>query len=124
MSKLIDSNIIIYSALEPYAYLRPLLIEKNGYASYISYVEVLGYHQLTHDASQYFNSAFSILTLLPVTEIVLNRAISLRQQRKMSLGDSIVAATALCFNLELYTRNRNDFKWIEGLTCINPVTSR
>jgi predicted nucleic acid-binding protein len=82
---------------------------------------VLGYHQLTPNATQYFNSVFSILPLLPVTGIVLNRAIKLRQQKKMTLGDSIVAATALCFNLELITRNTKDFNWIEGLICSNPI---
>lgn len=122
--KLIDSNIIIYSALDDYRYLRPILKSPDSYASYISYVEVLGYHQLTENERRYFNSVFSVLKLLPVSEIVLNKALLLRQQQKLKLGDSIIAATALSFDLELYTRNVTDFDWIEGIKCHNPIDSR
>jgi hypothetical protein len=34
--KLIDSNIIIYSALDDYRYLRPILKSPDSYASYIN----------------------------------------------------------------------------------------
>ncbi len=48
------------------------------------------------------------------------RAITLRQQRKMGLGDSIIAATALVHGLALVTRNVDDFKHVAGLALINP----
>jgi predicted nucleic acid-binding protein len=38
----------------------------------------------------------------------------------MSLGDAIVAGTALTHKLELVTRNVRDFSWIQSLALINP----
>jgi len=39
----------------------------------------------------------------------------------MSLGDSIIAATSLVFNAELYTRNISDFKHISDIKVLNPI---
>ena len=42
----------------------------------------------------------------------------------MTLGDSLIAATALVWDHELVTRNTEDFAWIEGLRVINPFEGR
>jgi predicted nucleic acid-binding protein len=55
---------------------------------------------------------------------VANRAIALRQARKMSLGDAIIAATALVHQLALVTRNVTDFDHIAGLTLQDPLGPR
>lgn len=39
----------------------------------------------------------------------------------MSLGDAIIAATALKFQLPLYTHNRADFQRIENLEIVDPL---
>jgi toxin FitB len=39
----------------------------------------------------------------------------------MSLGDSLVAATALVHARTLVTHNVDDFKWIAGLQLLNPL---
>ena len=44
---LLDSNIIIYSALPEYASVRQFISENSPAASWISYLEVLGFHKLT-----------------------------------------------------------------------------
>ena len=46
--------------------------------------------------------------------------VALRQQRKMSLGDALIAGTALLHGLTLVTRNAEDFHWIQGLSLLNP----
>ncbi|MGR3176090.1 MAG: twitching motility protein PilT [Candidatus Scalindua sp.] len=38
----------------------------------------------------------------------------------MTLGDSIIAGTALDYGLELITKNTIDFQWIQHLELINP----
>lgn len=48
-------------------------------------------------------------------------AITLRQRRKRSLGDSIIGATALSNDLSLATHNIKDFKWIDELELIDPL---
>ena len=44
----------------------------------------------------------------------------LRRQRKMSLGDALIAATALERGLTLIKRNAQDFQWIPDLSIVNP----
>lgn len=39
----------------------------------------------------------------------------------MSLGDSIIAATALYYNFPLVTNNEDDFSNIPGLQIFNPL---
>jgi predicted nucleic acid-binding protein len=48
-------------------------------------------------------------------------AIELRQQRAMSLGDALIAATALNENIALATHNTKDFSWIKSLTVLDPI---
>jgi toxin FitB len=63
---------------------------------------------------------FRLARVLPLSQAVLDQAVVLRQQRKMSLGDALVAGTALAHGLTLVTRNVEDFQWIQGLSLLNP----
>ena len=119
--KILDSNIFIYAPQPAYAHLRPLLVDPDCVASDITRLEVLGFHRLDSKDKAYYETVFRRITRIPVSEDVLNQAISLRQTKKMSLGDSIVAATALLNYFELHTRNVGDFSHIGGLIVINPV---
>ncbi|MFM7450009.1 MAG: type II toxin-antitoxin system VapC family toxin [Leptolyngbyaceae cyanobacterium] len=117
---LLDSNIIIYSAQPQYPQLRQLIGEHSPAVSALSYLEVLGYHLLTEQQRQYFEEFFHVAQILPISQDVLAQAVVLRQQRRISLGDSIVAATALVHELTLITRNVGDFRWIVELNLLNP----
>ena len=66
---------------------------------------------------------FSASTMLPIDQDVLDEAVSLCQQRRMSLGDALVAATALVNHLPLVTHNVADFAWINDLTVVDPLDS-
>lgn len=123
MAYLLDSNLLIYSADPANTFLRPLVLAPENYASVISQVETLGFHRLVPADATYFASVFAILGLLPVNQAIVNRAIYLRQQRRMTLGDSIIAATALEYSLEIATRNVTDFASITGLPVYNPFGS-
>ena len=120
--RIIDSNLIIYSALPEFSYLRPLMKADDTYASAVSRLEVLGYQKLDDKSKKYFERLFEWIPILPITDFVLDSAISLKQQKKMSIGDAIIAATALLHDLELNTRNTLDFDWITGLKIYNPIT--
>lgn len=118
--RLIDSNIIIYSVQDEYAHLRSIIKSPGSFTCQISYIEVLGYHKITDEEKHYFKSVFVIMPILPLTEEIMLKATDIRQQRKYSLGDSVIAATALIHGLELYPRNTDDFKHIKGLNLNNP----
>ena len=119
--KLLDSNILILSAMAEYEYLRELFKGPHVFVSEISVLEVLGYHRLTQQDQTYFEAIFSFLGVLPVHSPIITQAIQLKQQKKMSVGDSIIAATCLVEKLELFTHNGKDFSWIESLTMVDPV---
>jgi len=116
-----DTNIIIYSAKQEYIGLRPLFFSPNSLISAISKVEVLGFHSLDDGEKLYFESIFKTIKVLPIDFEIIDKAIELRQQKKMSLGDSIIAATSLVFDAELYTRNISDFKHISDIKVLNPI---
>ena len=119
--KLIDSNIIIYSAYPNYGYLRPLVMDKSNFASAVSMVEVFGFSYLTAAEKTYFESVFRVLNILKVDDWVIDKAIEIRQKHKIKLGDLLISATALVHNLEILTRNVSDFQKIPGLTVVNPI---
>lgn len=120
---LLDSNIIIYSAQSENAQLRELIAEYAPAVSALSYLEVLGYHLLKEEQRQYFEEFFQVAQVLPISEDVLNQAVILRQQKRMTLGDAIIAGTALVYGLTLITRNTDDFRWITQARLWNPFES-
>jgi toxin FitB len=117
---LVDSNILIYAAQPAHTHLRQFIAVHTPAVSAVSYVEILGYHQLDGEERQYLEAFFRLARVLPLSQVVLDQAVALRQQRKMSLGDALVAGTALVHGLTLVTRNVEDFQWIQGLLLLNP----
>ena len=118
---ILDSNLIIYSALPEYGYLRPLMMDSQNYTSIFSKIEVLGFHRLDEKSKRYFEGVFYSLEKLAITDEIFENAILLRQQRKMSAGDAIIASTALHHDFTLYTRNIIDFDWIPNIRLFNPI---
>jgi len=119
--RLVDSNILIYAAQPEYPFLKELLEQEDIAVSELTKLEVLGYRHLTDEAEEYFNAVFSLVTILPISTEVINRATLLRQQRNMKSGDAVIAATALLHCSELITRNTGDFDHIIDLTINNPI---
>jgi tRNA(fMet)-specific endonuclease VapC len=60
-----------------------------------------------------------ILTIFPVDIVVSTKFIELMEtyslSHKLSIPDALIASTALVYNLDLYTLNLKDFRFIEGL---------
>jgi hypothetical protein len=120
--KLLDSNIVIYAGKPGFDFLHPLLAEPDVAVSVVTHVETLGYHLLTADEKLHLSEFFANVERLPVSEAVVEKAIALRQTRKVKLGDSLIAATALAYGATLVTHNTDDFRWITGLALLDPLT--
>ncbi|MFZ2727174.1 MAG: type II toxin-antitoxin system VapC family toxin [Methylococcaceae bacterium] len=120
---LLDSNIVIYYADKKYECLETIFQEETLYVSEITRLEVLGYHKIG-DLKTLFEQLFAEFNLINISKEIINHAILIRQQRSMSLGDAIIAATALHNNLTIVSRNVKDFDWIENLTVHNPFNDR
>ena len=120
---LLDSNILIYCYQERYGSLRDYIFDAENIPgiSAITILEVLGYVNISQDEELYYNTALTLSSLFSIDSKVIELATQLKQQKKMSIGDSIIAATALINNRTLFTRNTKDFKHINGLKVENPL---
>ncbi|MGN6801898.1 MAG: type II toxin-antitoxin system VapC family toxin [Ginsengibacter sp.] len=118
---LIDSNILIYSAQEKHRQLRNLFKEQDAVVSIITKLEVLGYYKITSEQLFYFQTIFKLVGIVQINEVLIDQAIHYRQKKSMSVGDSIIAATAKLYKCDLYTNNETDFKIIKDFKIINPL---
>jgi len=118
---ILDSNIVIYANSSTGAQLLEWTNHKRRVVSEITRLEVLDYHRLDNDQRQLLTLYIRECSILPVTSTVIDEAIRLRQIRKMDLGDAIIAATALVYRETLTTANTTDFKWVPGLSLLNPL---
>ncbi len=118
--RLLDSNIVIYSTQPAYDWLRIEISSQPFAISQATRIEVLGWHRLTLQDKTDLEAFLAAGSMLSITDAVADQAVIMRQGRKMSLGDSIIAATALERDLELVTRNVSDFTHVSGLKLWNP----
>ena len=117
---LLDTNILIYMAQPGGESLQAQMASASPAASLIARVEALGFQSITAGERERMDKVFAWVEVLPVDDAVADAAILLRQARRMKLGDALIAATALLYDLPLVTRNVDDFKHIAGLQIINP----
>jgi predicted nucleic acid-binding protein len=112
---LADSNILIRAASVPLHPLQEWLQNELPAISVVTRIEVLGFHRLRPDEDMLLRVLLSSFNEYPISAQTASLAIDLKRQRKMSLGDALIAATCLEHGLQLATRNVSDFDWITGL---------
>ena len=86
-------------------------------------IETLGYHSITPIEKIKTERFLSNALIIYVNKTIEEKAIEIRQKKKMKLGDSIIAATALVNNLTIVTRNESDFYGL-GLIIYNPFETK
>ena len=91
--------------------------------SAVSRIEVLGFPKLTAEDESELEELFSLVTVVPISDDVVAHATQLRRRRRMSLGDAIIAASALAHGRQLATANVDDFAWIDELQVIDPTSA-
>lgn len=121
MEALLDSNLIIYAASPADTVVVPFIASlRRVFVSEIALVETLGYYKITEREKSAIRQVVQTCTALGVFRDVIERAIVVRQQMRVSLGDALMAATALQHGLPIATRNVGDYQGIEGLHIIDP----
>lgn len=118
---LLDSNLIIYAAQPHRDALRSMIAREAPFVSVVSKVETLGYPELGASEEQFLTEFFDVADVLPISSPVVASAIQCRQHRRMSLGDALIAGTALSHDLRLATHNTDDFAWIDDLEVFDPI---
>jgi predicted nucleic acid-binding protein len=120
---LCDSNILIYAADPEDIFCRAFVEREDAVIASVTRIEVLGFvgfGKLSDERRTRLIEIVASMMELELNENVIQRCIALRQQKKMSLADAIIAATALLHGLPLVTRNVDDFKHIAALKLLNP----
>lgn len=87
--------------------------------SVVTKIEVLGFNAPEQHYQLLTNFIYDA-TVLDLTENVVEVSIEIRKKHKTKLPDTIIAATALVYDLVLISRNTSDFKNIGGLKVVNP----
>lgn len=122
---LIDTNVIIDYTSNLFDDKGSAFVEaifNTGFTiSVVVKIEALGYNEVPAKM-QLLEEFLATATIFPLDDAVTQKTIALKRSKKIKLGDAIIAATALVYNLTLITRNTDDFKNIDGLTVINPHT--
>ena len=117
---LLDTNIVIYACQPNGGWLSPWTSHPDAAIASVTRIAALGFAGISPEeetAILYFIDSSPTYSL---DDEVIEQAIQLRQQKKMKLGDAIIAATAVAYNIPLVTRNEDDFKHIPGLDLRNP----
>jgi toxin FitB len=97
-----------------------LLRHKDSYISEVTKLEVLGYHKFDAVSKQIMTDLFDTLQIIPINSKIVDQAVLLKQTQKMSIGDAIIAATAILNNYEIVTRNVSYFQRFK-LRVSNPI---
>jgi predicted nucleic acid-binding protein len=113
MKYLIDTNILIYyfngSCSVPAKEIITEMLNDDFNISVISKMEFLGFRRFDDREKREAEKFVSFASVLPLSEAIVDRTIELKQAGKIKLPDAIIAATALCHDLNLVTHNVKDF---------------
>jgi len=82
-------------------------------------MEALGFNFKSPSEQSIMETFINGSDLISIDEAIVNKTIEIRRNKKVSLPDAIIAATAIVYHLKLITNNVADFKSIPDLQVIN-----
>jgi len=118
---LIDTNVVIdvLGSSMP-THIKTNILYLPLIVSAVTYMEILGWHGATPSQIHILKTFMSSAIILPIDQPIMEKTIFVRQQKRIGLGDAIIAATGLVHNMTVVTRNVSDFISIPGLQVLNP----
>lgn len=114
---LLDTNIILY-LLDGDETLIDILEGKQVYVSFVTELELYGFKQLTPDEKQKIDRVLSSCTVIDINAGIKSKTIEIRQNHNVKLPDSLIAGTALYFDIPLISADKG-FNIIESLNLLN-----
>lgn len=118
MSFVLDSNAIIYYVNDDeqaVAALSPILEREMIVVPSIVVTELWSSAKATPSEMSTIAAFLESTLIMPLDNLLGKAAGELRRDYRLSLGDSVVAATSLAIGATLLTRNTRDFKRVPDL---------
>jgi len=117
---LFDSNVIIYLSKRELS--RDYIDQFDDIRiSVITYMEILGFRFRSEQEENLVNELVGLFETVFISPAIADKVIEIRKNYTIKLPDAIIAATAICENLSLVTRNISDFRDI-GVSLIDPFS--
>ena len=120
-----DTNTAIYFLQQQFPinaekYIDSILQTNIPVISAITEIELLCWKTASENDLKVLNNFIQDATVIELEQEIKSKTAEIRKANKIKLPDSIIAATAIVYNLTIITRNTADFKNIDGLITINP----
>ena len=111
---LLDTNIVLY-LLNGDTTLRDLLHEKALYFSFITEIELLGYHKLSVKEKHIIKEFIDDVIVIDMNAEIKKHAINIRNHYNVKLGDCLIAATAMYAGIPFITSDKGFNKKKESI---------
>lgn len=120
-----DTNTAIYYLQEQFPpnaekFMDSLLQNGQPVISAITEIELLCWKTATEKDIIVLQNFINDALVIELEHSIKLKTAEIRKSYKIKLPDGIIASTALVYNLNLVTRNLDDFKKIDGIKLINP----
>ena len=110
---LVDTNIVLY-LLDGSDTLEKFLQGKDVYISFITELELLGFKNITPKEESQIKELLNDCSIIQLNNIIKEKYINLRKLYSLKLPDSLIAATALVYDMPFITADKQ-FKTITNL---------
>ena len=100
-----DTNIVVY-LLDGNTRIAELLEGKEVYLSFITELELFGKRTLTNAEKKKILSFLDQCIIIDINASLKQTIIEVRERYKLKLPDAIIAATAIEYNLPLFTADK------------------
>ncbi len=118
---LLDTNTVMY-LLNGDSTVSYLIDKKSIAINFIAEIELLGWPYITPDETITIKEFISTCYYYDYSQAIKNRSIELRRDYKLKLGDALIVATALEFDLALISADKALAK-VKELQIINFIPS-
>lgn len=123
---LLDTNIVL-GFLKAHNgithYFNNHLLGKALSVSQITHMELLGFPSITQEEEKVIHEFLSFIIILPINDLIANKAINLRRNTKLKLPDAIIAATAIINEATLVTCDNSLITSTTELKSLNPLST-